>query len=1243
MHRLMAQQYTSGMYEHNKNKGFITILLAVIVSVTAIGGAWLYTHEAKDIGGPRVFVPVQGGTGTSTVPASGEVLVGQADGTYAPQATSTLNITADVAITGNEAAFDGWDKDASDDYTSVDFATDLAGTTTDALAEGSSNLYHTVQRVKDILVGGWDSIFGNSTTTNATTTNAYVANLTADDATFTNATTSLITIGNNTFNGEDIAFAFNTGILTGGEVTYVDATHFAIATGTGVIVDSYTDPSDVIFTPVAWNASSSILAENLTSDTYVVYLDANGDIQQKDVSTFNHDGSFRSSIKLGGFSTDGSAIVAMGNEVAVPANLTATLYEFFAAFGNFNMDGNVFYNASNDLQLDKTSGVSFHAGGNFQNSRQNPNIRTSEALTDITFLRQYQDGVGDFVTEFATTTDPDKWDDGDGTLGTVNNNQWTTKRIFWRADSDQVLITYGQTIYNSKSEAISDVLSESPALSTVKDVAIHRANLIVRGGATNLNDTADAVFIEVPKFGGLGGGSSLSTASLQDAYENGTEPEIVTNLIRMAVSIKGGTGDDTDDNIEILNNAGTITGVWKANGTVGIATSTPETALSVVGTTTTSNLDVTGTVSILGQIWATITDFTTYIRGLFSNTATGLTYNSSTGETSLTAGYEIPLTASTTEWDAAYASTTEDRWLLNTGDDATGTYNFNGQTNLSTTTIDYWLSQNGNLGLDLTDNGSDLVLHGNVGGTNSLTLSTDGAFFDLIANPGPSNGYLLAAITETQGSDTQINFYEGGTGHNRFWDSGSARFGGGEGYLCSTLTSAVDCDTSGTGADIVVQDDIWFGGSIISTSTEDSSIDHLVTANATSTNMYATNMTWANLLSTVDISSNTNLVAGTNITLSGDTLNVDDAFLLNTGDIGNGNYAFNGNVAIGTTTIDADLSVKVDGERADIDFETASAHDVRIELNSGTSATTTSGIFQMAYNSSLQWGTLTNHPIYTYINNSFKMSLDTDGQLGLGTANAQEDIEVEDSTGATMALYAGSGQLAGIKMSERTDGEFGIGIFHDGADNQMEIWDLTTAGALNSLRYRMTRDGKAGYLTGGLYFDTNGNSWTTTTGGDIGTVESSILVLSNAHTMTDGYSYSHLFTGGDTYTTGTTGTHPVVADIILTAPVINAGTATVATGTTLYIEGAPTGTATIGNTSALYVNGDNSIFMGNVGIGTTTPDTTLSVVDSAATTTVSIGDVGSIGCIRMRDSDDAGWSYGTILNGTMSWSTTPCE
>lgn len=86
----------------------------------------------------------RGGTGASTTPALGEVLVGQSNGTYGPQATSTLNIEADLT-----------DKTTSD------------------LAEGS-NLYYTLARVQAALIGGYNAIFGSVTTTNATTTSLAV-------------------------------------------------------------------------------------------------------------------------------------------------------------------------------------------------------------------------------------------------------------------------------------------------------------------------------------------------------------------------------------------------------------------------------------------------------------------------------------------------------------------------------------------------------------------------------------------------------------------------------------------------------------------------------------------------------------------------------------------------------------------------------------------------------------------------------------------------------------------------------------------------------------------------------------------------------------------------------------------------------------------------------------------------------------------------------------------------------------
>lgn len=66
----------------------LSIIAAVILATLCISGV---TYAVN------VFMPVQGGTGTSTKPTLGQVLVGQSNGTYAPQATSTLGISGGTA------------------------------------------------------------------------------------------------------------------------------------------------------------------------------------------------------------------------------------------------------------------------------------------------------------------------------------------------------------------------------------------------------------------------------------------------------------------------------------------------------------------------------------------------------------------------------------------------------------------------------------------------------------------------------------------------------------------------------------------------------------------------------------------------------------------------------------------------------------------------------------------------------------------------------------------------------------------------------------------------------------------------------------------------------------------------------------------------------------------------------------------------------------------------------------------
>ena len=71
----------------------LAIFGAVCVLAILLG---LVFHEDVSSFGATVIQPRQGGTGTGSSPSTGQVLVGQSDGSYSPQATSTLGITGGV-------------------------------------------------------------------------------------------------------------------------------------------------------------------------------------------------------------------------------------------------------------------------------------------------------------------------------------------------------------------------------------------------------------------------------------------------------------------------------------------------------------------------------------------------------------------------------------------------------------------------------------------------------------------------------------------------------------------------------------------------------------------------------------------------------------------------------------------------------------------------------------------------------------------------------------------------------------------------------------------------------------------------------------------------------------------------------------------------------------------------------------------------------------------------------------------
>lgn len=62
---------------------------------------------------------------------------------------------------------------------------------------------------------------------------------------------------------------------------------------------------------------------------------------------------------------------------------------------------------------------------------------------------------------------------------------------------------------------------------------------------------------------------------------------------------------------------------------------------------------------------------------------------------------------------------------------------------------------------------------------------------------------------------------------------------------------------------------------------------------------------------------------------------------------------------------------------------------------------------------------------------------------------------------------------------------------------------------------------------------------------------------------------------------------------------------------------------------------------GNVGIGTTAPGANLDIEGGTGTGIIEINGANG-GCLKIRDTDDAGFTYCTVLNGTMTCSTSPC-
>jgi hypothetical protein len=161
----------------------------------------------------------------------------------------------------------------------------------------------------------------------------------------------------------------------------------------------------------------------------------------------------------------------------------------------------------------------------------------------------------------------------------------------------------------------------------------------------------------------IGGSSILSLTS-------GYSIPLTNSLLTASASTTGNlafwSGNQTIGNVATGTLTETITGL-ELNATRSLVGGS-----AILALTAGYNIPLTASTTQWTAAFASTTAMTpTYTRGLFSNTATGLTYTGATGITALTAGYNIPLSASTTNWNDFY-TTPSTRITAGTGIDWSG-------------------------------------------------------------------------------------------------------------------------------------------------------------------------------------------------------------------------------------------------------------------------------------------------------------------------------------------------------------------------------------------------------------------------------------------------------------------------------------------------------------------------------------------------------------------------------------------
>jgi hypothetical protein len=347
-------------------------------------------------------------------------------------------------------------------------------------------------------------------------------------------------------------------------------TTFSVGAAQGWIIDNVTSPANPNIQLITYPGSigNPSLYYSSATETYILLTSASTITQQ---TTFPSPQQRRQNLYLGKFGHGTRQfLINAFNEPDSALSPLSQLRDMFTAVKLIN-DGVIASANGVNLNFNTSAGILYGLGIGYVTNKLNPNSLTVSGQSPTTFQYRTQTGGTALNT---TLIDPLHYDIN-GLKKTIIGTKATNQRIYL-LQNGQIRVQYGQTVYNQLSAAVAALQNETfVTFPNFRDNGILIGILSVLSSCTDLTDTSKAQFFSISKFGELiGAAGGTSTTTLQQAYNNSSQPEIVTNSTLGGLTIQNGTGnvDNVTNLFEGINTAGNTTSFVRADGYISAAT-----------------------------------------------------------------------------------------------------------------------------------------------------------------------------------------------------------------------------------------------------------------------------------------------------------------------------------------------------------------------------------------------------------------------------------------------------------------------------------------------------------------------------------------------------------------------------------------------------------------------------------------------------------------------------------------------